>query len=159
MDALWAPWRMEFILADKEDECIFCTKPKDDDRLRENLILARGEHSYVILNKYPYNNGHLMVVPFKHTVELAEITPEEALEMHGFLQKSVEVLRGQLNPQGFNMGLILGRAAGAGIEDHLHYHVVPRWSGDTNFMPVLAEAKSMPEHLLASFDRLHPHFS
>ncbi len=159
MDALWAPWRMEFILQDKSGECIFCTRPKEKDRLRENLIVATGQHSFVILNKYPYNNGHLMVVPYRHTVELSELTPEEVLELHGFLTRSVQVLREQCHPDGFNMGVNLGKAAGAGIEHHLHYHLVPRWNGDTNFMPVLADTHSMPEHLRVTYDRLQPHFS
>ncbi len=156
---LWAPWRMEFILSEKGDECIFCTKPKEKDHLRDNLVLGTGQHAYVILNRYPYNNGHLMVIPYRHTVQLSDLSDEEALELHQLISKSVTVLSSQCQPDGFNLGVNLGRAAGAGIDRHLHYHVVPRWTGDTNFMPVLAETNSMPEHLLVTYDRLRPHFA
>ena len=158
MEALWAPWRMEFIMGEEEGECIFCAKPKRKDP-RESLILGRGKHSYVILNRYPYTNGHLMVVPYRHTVDLGGLRPEETLEIHELMGKSLQALREELHPDGFNLGVNLGKAAGAGIVGHLHHHVVPRWTGDTNFMPVIAETRSMPEHLHVTYDRLEPHFA
>ncbi|MFN0057179.1 MAG: HIT family protein [Planctomycetota bacterium] len=160
MEALWAPWRMEFIGKKGESECIFCTKPRpnDDAVLRENLVLARGQHAFVILNKYPYSSGHLLVVPFVHTTSLTQIAGATATEIHDTIARAVEILGREYRAEGFNIGVNLGKAGGAGIEGHVHYHVVPRWAGDVNFMPVIAEIKSMPEHLLATYDRLHPHF-
>ncbi|NIV96829.1 HIT domain-containing protein, partial [candidate division KSB1 bacterium] len=131
---LWAPWRMAYILGDKEEGCIFCTKTQEDTD-KKNLILFRGEHNFVILNKYPYNNGHLMVVPYRHTSDLQSLQEKESLEMIQIISKSIVVLRSCLNPEGFNIGMNFGKIAGAGIDDHLHFHIVPRWAADTNFMP------------------------
>ncbi|MFQ5654623.1 MAG: HIT domain-containing protein [Planctomycetota bacterium] len=159
MEALWAPWRMEFIQGHEEgEECIFCVKPRQQDRLRQNLVLTRGPHAFVILNRYPYNNGHLMVIPNRHTAALESLEQAEILEIHSLLGHSIEALRSEYRADGFNVGMNLGRVAGAGITGHLHYHLVPRWTGDTNFMPVLGETKSLPEHLLKTYDRLAPHY-
>lgn len=161
MDSLWAPWRMEFIRGDdgpSDDRCIFCTLPHEPERLRENLVLARGRHSFVILNKYPYNNGHLMVIPYRHLDDFTALTDEEQTEIQRFTAASIAALRGAYSPDGFNLGMNLGRAGGAGIADHLHQHIVPRWQGDTNFMPVIGQTKSMPEHLANTFDQLRAHF-
>jgi ATP adenylyltransferase len=150
---------MEYIGRGEEDRCIFCSLPADGDRLRENLVLARGRHAYVILNKYPYNNGHLLVVPFRHIAEYPALTDEEHAEMAHLAARSVEALRAEYEPDGFNLGMNLGRAGGAGIAGHLHQHVVPRWSGDTNFLPVIGSTKSLPEHVLRTWDRLRPHLA
>jgi ATP adenylyltransferase len=160
MKNLWAPWRMAYIDAESdpsrrpsEKDCIFCRFPKEDND-RENLILKRLDRVFVILNRYPYSNGHLMVVPYHHAKDPAELPRETIDELFGTGMVMVDLLRRAENAEGFNIGMNLGRSAGAGIEDHLHLHVVPRWSGDTNFMPVLAESKVISEHLLATYDRL-----
>lgn len=154
---LFAPWRMEFILGKKEKGCIFCTRHRrrgGHSQDRKNLILNRGKHSFVILNKFPYNNGHLMVVPYRHISTLGELTPGESAEIMGFLARAERALLKSMKPQGFNAGLNLGKAAGAGIDDHLHFHLVPRWFADTNFWPVISSTKSMPQHLMETFDLL-----
>lgn len=160
MDVVWAPWRMELIKADKPKGCIFCdfpaqTGPEAD---RANLILGRSARSFVILNKFPYNSGHLMVIPRRHTADFPSLTAEESQDLHGLLQLAVRVVAEEYRPDGLNLGMNLGRAAGAGIEEHLHYHLVPRWSGDTNFMPVLADTKVIIEHVQAAYERLRPRF-
>ncbi len=146
MKQLWAPWRLEFILGKKEKGCVFCTRVRRQ-RDVEDLILFRGRHNFVILNKFPYNNGHLMVIPNRHTADLASMTAAEKREMFDLTQKAVVVIAKTFHPAGFNLGMNLGKAAGAGIADHLHQHVVPRWEADTNFLPVLAEVKQMPDHI------------
>ncbi len=150
---------MEFLTdpKGKTDECVFCSLPKERED-RTNLILHRGETSFVIMNKYPYNNGHLMIVPNRHLSDYTILTPDEMAEMNRLTQHVLKALGESYKPQGFNMGMNLGAAAGAGIKDHLHLHVVPRWVGDTNFMPVLAETKAMPQHLLSSYDQLRGYF-
>lgn len=160
MDALWAPWRMDFLAAKKPEGCIFCLFPAETGLSadRRNLILARTAKSFAILNRYPYNNGHLMVIPRRHTAELASLSDEELDDLHKLLRRSVQVLREAYHPEGFNIGMNLGVAAGAGIADHLHYHVVPRWAGDTNFMPVIGATKVMVEHLDQSWEKLQPRF-
>lgn len=151
---LWAPWRMDFITDSKKAEgCVFCTLVKEKDD-RKNLILYRSEKVFVILNKYPYNNGHLMIVPYTHTAELSSLSEKESSDLMEFGRIAVELLKKRYKPEGFNLGMNLGASAGAGIRDHLHLHVVPRWNGDTNFMPVVADTKSMPQHLDASFEAL-----
>ncbi|MBN2780428.1 MAG: HIT domain-containing protein [Candidatus Marinimicrobia bacterium] len=145
MDYLWAPWRMEYIRApknEKESGCIFCCKPKEKCD-QENLILYYGKHVFVIMNRYPYNNGHLMIVPFRHLSDYMALTPEERHEMADVTAMVVDILTRKLHPDGFNIGFNLGISAGAGISEHLHQHVVPRWNGDTNFMPVLGQTKVM----------------
>lgn len=151
---LWAPWRMDFIKNTPPTGCVFCELPAEQDDPR-NLILFRGVHSFVILNKYPYNNGHLMVVPNAHVADYAEIDHDTQTEMTALTQRSIAALKLKYAPQGFNLGMNIGAASGAGVKDHLHLHIVPRWVGDTNFMPVVAETKCMPQHLEASYAVLH----
>ena len=144
---------MEFITSDKKSGgCVFCDLPKESQD-KKNLIIHRATKVFVILNKFPYNLGHMMVVPFEHTHEFNKLSTEQLVEMTSEAQKVVDVLSEVYKPDGFNMGMNLGQAAGAGIKDHLHWHVVPRWNGDTNFMPVLGETKGMPEHLQTCFDK------
>jgi len=144
---------MEYILGPKEDECIFCTKPKEDND-KKNLILFRGKFNFIIMNLYPYNNGHLMVVPYRHTSEIIGITGEEMDENGRLVQRCVEVLKKSFSPEGYNIGMNLETAAGAGIDEHIHMHIVPRWNGDTNFMPVVGETRVMPQHIEESYNIL-----
>jgi len=152
---------MEFIAGEKPAGCIFCVFPAETgaDSDRNNLILARTERSFAMLNKYPYNSGHLMVIPRRHTADFAGLPEEEMLDLQRLLQRSVKVLQEVYRPDGFNVGMNLGHVAGAGIPDHLHYHVVPRWGGDTNFMPVLSETKVLIEHLARTQERLAEAFA
>ncbi len=157
MRNLWAPWRMEYILGKREPYCIFC--PEGDGLSdEERLILYRGRRTMVMMNKYPYNNGHLLVAPWRHVAALEDLTDEEMADLMKKVQSCVRILRRTMRPDGFNVGLNLGAAAGAGVESHLHFHVVPRWEGDTNFMTVFADVRSIPEHLRQTYDKLRPHF-
>ena len=159
MERLWAPWRMEYIGSAREGKdqgCLFCEKPKEGDD-EKALIVARSELSFAILNKYPYNSGHLMVAPFRHVGELEEVEDDESLDMQRLLQRCITALKEAMHPDGFNIGMNLGVVAGAGIPDHLHWHVVPRWNGDTNFMPVVGETKVLPELLEGSYSRVRAH--
>jgi ATP adenylyltransferase len=152
---LWAPWRLEYIQqADELEGCVFCLEASADLADAGSLLVRRGASTIAVLNKFPYSSGHLLVAPVRHVGELAELTEEEALEVHAQAVASVDALGRVYGPAGFNLGWNLGRAAGAGIADHVHLHVVPRWHGDTNFMPVLADVKVLPEHLLETRDRL-----
>ena len=158
---LWAPWRMEFLKSprDKTTGCVFCLAvqhTRDNDK--EKLILFRDKTSFVILNKYPYSNGHLMVIPNRHTADFLSLNEEENHEMAMLTQHCVRTLGEVYRAAGFNLGMNLGQAGGAGIKEHLHQHIVPRWPGDTNFMPVIAEIKTMPQHLASTYDQLLPHF-
>jgi len=153
MEILWAPWRMEYILSPKEDSCIFCTPLQQRDD-RRNLILHRGKESFIILNRYPYTNGHLMVAPYRHIGLLEELSAEEVKDLMINIQLSIRVLKGAMAPHGFNIGANVGKVAGAGVEGHVHFHIVPRWEGDTNYMPVLASTRVIPEHLQQTYDRL-----
>ncbi|OGC78637.1 MAG: HIT family hydrolase [candidate division Zixibacteria bacterium RBG_16_50_21] len=157
MQRLWAPWREGFILGKKERGCIFCKwlKAQKDNR---HYILYRGESCFVILNLYPYNTGHLMVVPNRHAGSLEDLADQETQELMTLSAKSVAALRSALKPEGFNLGMNLGCTAGAGIADHLHLHIVPRWSGDTNFMPVLAETKVLSLGLKTLYAKLKKAF-
>lgn len=158
MKQLWAPWRMAYIdEGAKEEGCIFCTKYRQDD-LRAALVLAHTEYTVVMMNKYPYNNGHLLLAPKRHEKDPAKLPREEYIDLNEVLGRSMDIVRRALNPGGMNLGMNLGKCAGAGIEDHLHWHIVPRWEGDTNFMPVIDETRVMPQHLLDSYDRLQPYF-
>jgi ATP adenylyltransferase len=156
MQPLWAPWRVELIRKEAPPGCIFCLFPAETgaEADRRNLIVARTARSFAILNRYPYNNGHLMVVPRRHTADFASLNDEESRDLHALLQLSTDVLKRAYRPEGLNLGMNLGTCAGAGIADHLHWHVVPRWQGDTNFMPVLGQTKVMIEHLQSSFETL-----
>lgn len=158
MKDLWSPWRIEYVLQKKPKGCIFCTKCQENLD-EENLILFRGEHNFVILNRYPYNNGHLMVVPYRHVNMLNDLTPDEQVEMMQLVSLSIQVLTESMHPDGFNVGMNLGASAGAGIKDHIHMHVVPRWTGDTNFMPVLSDTRVIVEALEQSYARLKPLFA
>ena len=147
MKRLWAPWRLEYIQsADEQHGCVFCRAAEADDD-EAALVVHRGERVLVLLNRYPYASGHLMVAPYRHEGEFGELEDEEALEVHRLASAGLGALAQSMRPQGFNVGWNLGRIAGAGIFDHVHLHVVPRWAGDTNFMPVLADVKVMPEAL------------
>jgi ATP adenylyltransferase len=150
---LWAPWRLEYVAAaDEQEGCVFCLAEEGDDE--ERLVVHRGELGFVLLNRFPYASGHLMVAPRRHVGDFAELTDEEALELHHLAAKGLAALAATFRPDGYNLGWNLGRVAGAGIVDHVHQHVVPRWSGDTNFMPVLADVKVLPEHLLETRRKL-----
>ena len=158
MQQLWAPWRMAYIDdGAKEPGCVFCTKYRQSD-LKEGLVLTHSQHTVVMMNKYPYNNGHLLIAPKRHENNLAQLPGEVFGELNEVLRQAVEIVRQAFNSGGINLGMNLGKCAGAGIEAHLHWHIVPRWEGDTNFMPVIGETRVMPQHLLDSFDRLQPHF-
>lgn len=157
MNVLWAPWRMEYILGPKPGECVFCI-PEHTDEDEERLILRRGRHSYVIMNRYPYNNAHLMVTPYRHVSCLTDLGSEERHECMDLMQACVGVLKKAFNPHGINAGLNLGEAAGSGIAAHIHFQIVPRWNGDSSFMAVFSETRVVPEHLRATFHKLKPHF-
>jgi ATP adenylyltransferase len=146
MERLWAPWRMAYIGVPSPDGCIFCDKPREESDAG-NWILCRGRLAFVILNAFPYNNGHLMVAPFRHTADIESLTPEEQAEIFRLTQLCVSLLREAFRPEGFNIGMNLGKVAGAGVADHLHMHIVPRWNGDTNFMPVIADTRVLPDSL------------
>jgi ATP adenylyltransferase len=153
---LWAPWRMEYIREEKEEGCIFCTKPMEQNDER-NLILVRTARSFVMMNRYPYNNGHLMVVPTRHSTDLQDLNALEFQDLFELMRTCVRVLKIAIAPHGFNIGFNLGTAGGAG-EAHLHLHIVPRWTGDTNFMPVIAETRIIPEYLRDTFRKLRSLF-
>ncbi len=159
MKKIWAPWRLEYIKnAEKinQEGCIFCDFPAEKPATdRKNLILFRGKKSFIIMNKYPYNNAHLMVVPYQHTACFEKLDSEEKLDLMDLLQKALDGLRGSFSPHGFNIGMNLGRVAGAGIDEHLHFHIVPRWNGDTNFMPVIGQTKIISAGLQETWDSLH----
>jgi ATP adenylyltransferase len=146
VERLWAPWRIRYIENDKSDGCIFCTKQAQEDDTA-NHVVWRGERAFVLLNRYPYNNGHLMVAPYAHTGDLEDLTAEDAAEVLALCQDAVRVLKQTFKPDGLNVGLNLGAAAGAGVKDHLHFHIVPRWAGDTNFMSVVADVRVIPQSL------------
>jgi ATP adenylyltransferase len=160
MKNLWAPWRMQYIApktppesTEQEHQCIFCTQPAAH-RDAEYHILYRGEHCYMMLNLYPYNNGHLMIVPYQHVGSIEKLDSATLTELMEQAQLALRALRFAMKPDGFNMGINEGKVAGAGYADHMHLHVVPRWDGDTNFMPVLADVKVMPEHLDVVYEEL-----
>jgi len=156
---IWAPWRMEFIKREKPAGCFFCEAAGADSREdATHLVLARTGLSLAILNRYPYNNGHLMVAPVAHLANLEDLPAAVASDLTALTQRALRVLRQVLSPQGFNLGINAGKIAGAGVADHVHQHVVPRWDGDTNFMPVIAETKVLNESLTASYAQLRAGF-
>lgn len=158
MQHIWAPWRMTYLQGEsKETGCIFCDKFKDADA-RSSLVLSQTDRSVVMLNKYPYNSGHLLLAPKRHTNQLSVLLKEEYEDICECLRAAVDIVVEVLKPGGVNLGMNLGRSAGAGIEDHLHWHIVPRWDGDTNFMSVVGEARVISQHLLDCYDRLSPFF-
>jgi ATP adenylyltransferase len=157
-DRIWAPWRLEYVRdADRGEECIFCSKPRAGDDA-EALIVHRGELAYVILNLFPYTNGHLMVAPFEHVGRLQEVDAGTLAEMLELAKRAMERIEVVYAPQGFNMGFNQGRVAGAGVEGHIHMHVVPRWAGDTNYMSVIADTRVMPQSLEDSYEALRAGF-
>jgi len=157
MDKLWAPWRSKYILHTEEQGCIFCDKSQEH-KDKKNYILKRGKFCFVMMNIYPYNNGHLMIAPYRHIGEIQKLHNEEISEMGKFVQNSVDILKKTMHPDGFNIGMNLGRVAGAGFEFHLHIHIVPRWNGDTNFMPVIADTKIVPISLDEAYKILKEKF-
>jgi ATP adenylyltransferase len=157
LERLWAPWRVEYITGEKSDECIFCTKPTLDDD--SALIVHRGERGFVMLNAFPYTSGHVMVAPYEHTADLTELDEATSLELMSLTQDSLRAIRGTYRPDGFNVGANLGTVAGAGFADHVHLHAVPRWEGDTNFMPVLGEVRVLPESLQDTHRKLKEAFA
>ena len=159
MERLWAPWRMEFIRADTDGVCFLCEAAGAlPERDREFLVLARGAKAFVIMNRYPYNNGHLLVAPCRHEGDFGAFDDDELREMMRLLQLADRIVRSEMRAEGVNIGLNLGRAAGAGLVDHLHFHIVPRWVGDTNFMPVIAETRTIPQALDELWEELRPRF-
>jgi ATP adenylyltransferase len=152
-ERLWAPWRLEYIQqANEQKGCVFCLAASGEDE--EMLVVHRGERAFVLLNKFPYSSGHLMVAPVRHVAEFGDLADDEVLEIHRLAERGMAVLAETYAAQGYNLGWNLGRTAGAGVLDHVHLHVVPRWAGDTNFMPVLADVKVLPEHLQATRSKL-----
>jgi ATP adenylyltransferase len=160
MEHLWAPWRREFVSGAKPAGCIFCgfSTETGDAADRRNLVLGRTAHAFAVLNRFPYNNGHLMVVPLRHVGDFAALSAPELHDLDTLLQLSVRLVQETYRPEGANLGMNLGPDAGAGIPGHLHWHVVPRWRGDTNFMPVVGGAKVMVEHLDQTWEALRPRF-
>jgi len=154
MKTMWAPWRMEYILNDKEKGCIFCKALSEQD----NLTLYKGKVTMVVMNKFPYINGHLLVAPIKHLSTLDQLSKGEMGDLLETVEQSVGILKKVMNPDGFNVGLNLGKVAGAGVEEHLHFHIVPRWFGDTNALTVFADVRVIPEHLLDTYNNLKPYF-
>jgi len=157
MEHIWAPWRIQYILMEKPEGCILCEKPgqKNDT---QNYILYRGDKNFVILNAYPYNPGHLMIAPYRHIANLEDLTDEELHEHFEILRRSVRLLKEAFKPGGFNIGINIGRAAGAGIDEHVHTHIVPRWQGDTNFMPVFSNVRVVNEALAETYEKLKGKF-
>ena len=156
---LWAPWRTEFIRAPRRGECFLCANETPHARPEEALIVARGAAAFVMLNRYPYNSGHLLIAPYRHVDRLARLTAEERAELMALAARAEEVLEAVMTPDAFNVGLNLGAAAGAGVADHLHMHIVPRWNGDTNFMPVLADTRCVPDALDKTAELIRKHWN
>jgi len=157
MEQLWAPWRIRYIQMEKPPGCILCDKPKETDDTA-NYILYRGKKNFVMLNTYPYNPGHLMIAPYRHIANLEELTGEELHEHIEIISRSIKVLKRVFNPGGFNTGINMGKIAGAGIDDHIHSHIVPRWQGDNNFMPVISDVRVVPEALAETYEKLKGKF-
>lgn len=165
MERLWSPWRSQYIDSFKQqgneqvDDCFFCDAANDSDNPANHLVLYNSPHAVVMLNKYPYNNGHVLIAPKIHTSDLFELPDDVYLEISTLIRKCVAVLQDVYCPQGFNIGANLGRAAGAGVPKHIHYHVLPRWNGDTNFLPVIGEVKVISEDISDTYKKLLQHFS
>ncbi len=158
MKVIWAPWRMAYIKqARRPRGCIFCAKARER-RDASNFLLHRGRHGFIIMNLFPYNSGHLLVAPYAHVKSLEDLPDEVSLDLVRLTNRALGVLRAEIRPEGFNLGLNLGRVSGAGIEGHVHLHIVPRWNGDTNFMPLFGETRVIPEHLRATFQKLRARF-
>ncbi|MDP6127509.1 MAG: HIT domain-containing protein [Dehalococcoidales bacterium] len=158
MKHIWAPWRVEYVRMEKPKGCILCDKPAEANDT-ENYILYRGSHNFVMLNAYPYNPGHLMIAPYRHIASPEELNEEERHEYFDIVDLSMKALKQELNPEGFNLGINLGKVAGAGIADHIHSHIVPRWQGDTNFIAVVGDVRVVPEALADTYRKLKEEFS
>lgn len=158
MDVLWAPWRMAYIGGPRAAGCLFCVQRATDDP-RAALVLARPRNAIIMLNRYPYANAHLMVAPERHAADLEALSDGEYTDLSACVRRAAAILRDEFHPEGLNIGINLGRAAGAGIADHLHWHLVPRWVGDVNFMPMIGQTRVMPEYLEQLWDRLRPRFA
>jgi ATP adenylyltransferase len=156
-ERLWAPWRLEYIKGPKPEGCILCEKPAEGDD-EATYIVHRGERCFVILNAFPYNNGHVMIAPFEHVGALEELPDDVVLELMQLTQRTIQALRAVYGPEGFNVGINQGKVAGAGVEDHIHQHVVPRWGADTNFMPVIGSTRVLPQSLADSYRALRERF-
>ena len=158
MEKMWSPWRSQYIDSIKDNKkdsgCVFCSMAGKDPAEEDNLIVEKGTFTFTVLNLYPYNNGHLMVVPFRHTSDFSSLTVEESMEIFQKLQLAEKALKTVSAPEGFNIGANLGKVSGAGIDEHIHFHIVPRWNGDTNFMPVLGEVKVISQDLLTTKKKL-----
>jgi ATP adenylyltransferase len=158
MHVLWAPWRMDYIVSDvKKGGCIFCSG--DDRKMDEgHLILYVGSMTMVMMNRFPYINGHLLVAPVRHLPDFEGLSDEETLDLLLTVKKSIDILKRVMGPEGFNVGINLGKVAGAGVKEHVHFHIVPRWNGDTNYMTVLGDVRVIPEHIEETYGKLRPHF-
>ena len=158
MKVLWAPWRMEYISSGgKEKRCIFCPG-QDRSHDEERLILRIERQSILLMNRFPYSNGHLLIAPLRHVSSMDGMSSEETLEIMTMISKAIAALKTVMDPEGFNIGLNIGKAAGAGVEDHIHFHIVPRWNGDTNFMTICGETRVIPEHIQTTYRKLLPFF-
>jgi ATP adenylyltransferase len=157
MKQLWCPWRIQYILGPKADACVFCL-PEHNGEDEERLILHRGMRNFVVMNKYPYNNGHLLIAPYRHVMHICDLDADEADEIMTLMQHCARILEEHFSPHGINIGLNLGEAAGAGIRDHMHFHLVPRWNGDSSFMAVMDEVRVIPEHLHSTYRALKKYF-
>jgi ATP adenylyltransferase len=159
---MWSPWRANYITSFKDEsedkKCIFCQAIEDEDSKNKSLVLFKGKYCYVMLNLYPYNSGHLMIIPYRHVSDYLDLSEEELQEVNFLHKVTLKSIREEMKPHGFNFGTNIGRTAGAGIDTHLHFHIVPRWNGDTNFMPALGEVKVISEDLLQTRDKLKPLF-
>lgn len=158
-DCLWAPWRIQYIKNPKPPGCIFCKAISELGKEREHHVLMRNAHVFIIMNRYPYSNGHLMAAPLRHVSDLTTLAPDEMCALIYAVRSSTEILRKAMRAEGFNVGINIGRVAGAGVEEHLHVHIVPRWNGDVNFMPVVANVHILPALLDQTYDRLKPFFN
>lgn len=153
MERLWAPWRIKYVRMEKVHSCIFCKFPEERDD-EKNLILYRGKRAFIIMNNYPYNPGHVMIAPYRHVANIEDLTSEEVHDIHTLTSLAIKAIKKSMKPQGFNLGINIGKAGGAGIEGHIHLHIVPRWNGDTNFMPVISDTKVIVQEIKESYREL-----
>lgn len=159
MDTVWAPWRMTYILSEKDRNCFFCHKLREPAQDAANYVVYRGKEAFALLNIYPYNNGHLMIAPYAHVATLTALNSAQMLELFEITRRCEQVLRETMRPEGFNIGINVGKVAGAGVEDHLHIHIVPRWNGDTNYMTTIADTRVIPQQLEDAYELMMPYFS
>ncbi len=159
METVWAPWRMAYILSEKDRQCFFCQKLREPARDAANYVVYRGKEAFALLNIYPYNNGHLMIAPYAHVSTLTALNSEQLLELFDITRRCEQALREAMRPEGFNIGINVGKVAGAGVEDHLHIHIVPRWNGDTNYMTTISETRVIPQQLEDAYKLIVPYFT